>query len=52
MGTAAMPTQEGQEPGAVSMSGGWTMAIGSGSKNPDVAKRSRIRTRPEPDTTT
>ncbi|MFI2103163.1 ABC transporter substrate-binding protein [Isoptericola sp. NPDC019693] len=37
MGTAAMPTQDGQAPGAVSMSGGWTMAIGSGSKNPDVA---------------
>lgn len=37
MGTAAMPTQHGQEPGAVSMSGGWTMAIGSGTKNPDVA---------------
>jgi len=37
MGTAPMPTQDGQEPGAVSMSGGWTLAIGSGSKNPDVA---------------
>ena len=37
MGTAPMPTQEGQAPGAVSMSGGWTMAIGAGSKNPDVA---------------
>ncbi|MGW8567933.1 ABC transporter substrate-binding protein [Isoptericola sp. NPDC055881] len=37
MGTAAMPTQDGQAPGAVSMSGGWTMAIGAGSKNPDVA---------------
>jgi multiple sugar transport system substrate-binding protein len=37
MGTAAMPTQHGQEPGAVSMSGGWTMAIGAGTENPDVA---------------
>jgi multiple sugar transport system substrate-binding protein len=37
MGTAPMPTQDGQEPGAVSMSGGWTLAMGSGSKNPDAA---------------
>jgi len=37
MGTAPMPTQEGQEPGAVSMSGGWTMAVGAGTKNPEVA---------------
>ncbi|WP_277209453.1 extracellular solute-binding protein [Isoptericola croceus] len=37
LGTAPMPTQHGQAPGAVSMSGGWTMAIGAGSENPDVA---------------
>ncbi|MFD6447882.1 extracellular solute-binding protein [Promicromonospora sp. NPDC060204] len=37
MGTAPMPTQDGSDPGAVSMSGGWTLAMGSGSKNPDAA---------------
>lgn len=37
MGTAPMPTQDGQDPGAVSMSGGWTLAMGAGSKNPDAA---------------
>ncbi|WP_369371146.1 extracellular solute-binding protein [Promicromonospora sp. Populi] len=37
MGTAAMPTQDGAAPGAVSMSGGWTLAMGSGSENPDAA---------------
>jgi len=37
MGTAPMPTQDGADPGAVSMSGGWTLAMGSGSKNPDAA---------------
>ena len=37
MGTAAMPTQDGADPGAVSMSGGWTLAMGSGTKNPDAA---------------
>ncbi|WP_159797215.1 extracellular solute-binding protein [Puerhibacterium puerhi] len=37
MGTAAMPTQDGGEPGAVSMSGGWTLAIGAGTQDPDVA---------------
>ncbi|WP_419704129.1 extracellular solute-binding protein [Promicromonospora sp. NFX87] len=37
MGAAPMPTQDGAEPGAVSMSGGWTLAMGSGSKNPDAA---------------
>jgi multiple sugar transport system substrate-binding protein len=37
MGTAAMPTQDGQAPGAVSMSGGWTLAMGAGSENPDAA---------------
>jgi multiple sugar transport system substrate-binding protein len=37
MGTAAMPTQDGQEPGAVSMSGGWTLAVGAGTQHPDEA---------------
>ncbi|WP_454852033.1 extracellular solute-binding protein [Promicromonospora soli] len=37
MGTAAMPTQDGADPGAVSMSGGWTLAMGAGSQNPDAA---------------
>ncbi len=33
MGQAPMPTQNGQSPGAASMSGGWTLAMGSKSKN-------------------
>lgn len=37
MGVAPFPTQDGQEPGAVSMSGGWTLAIGAGTENPDLA---------------
>ncbi|MGW9113147.1 extracellular solute-binding protein [Microbacterium sp. NPDC055683] len=37
MAQAPMPTQDGQEPGAVSMSGGWTLAMGSDSDNPDAA---------------
>lgn len=37
MGTAPMPTQDGQEPGAVSMSGGWVMSLGASSENPDEA---------------
>jgi len=37
MGQAAMPTQEGQAPGATSMSGGWTLAMGAKSKNKDAA---------------
>ncbi|CAM3674222.1 ABC transporter substrate-binding protein [Isoptericola cucumis] len=37
MGTAAMPTQDGQEPGAVSMSGGWTLSVGAGTEHPDEA---------------
>ncbi|PVE09787.1 sugar ABC transporter substrate-binding protein [Streptomyces scopuliridis RB72] len=32
-----MPTQHGQAPGKVSMSGGWTWAIPSKAKNPDLA---------------
>ncbi|MET3718640.1 MULTISPECIES: extracellular solute-binding protein [unclassified Arthrobacter] len=37
MGVAAFPTQNGQAPGGVSMSGGWTLAVGAGTKDPDVA---------------
>ena len=37
MGQAPMPTQKGQKPGATSMSGGWTLAMGSKSKNKDAA---------------
>ncbi|NJC23602.1 multiple sugar transport system substrate-binding protein [Arthrobacter pigmenti] len=37
MGVSPFPTQNGQEPGAVSMSGGWTLAVGAGTGNPDLA---------------
>jgi len=37
MGTTPMPTQNGQAPGATSLSGGWTLAVGSKSKNPGKA---------------
>ena len=37
MGQAAMPTQNGDAPGKVSLSGGWTWAIPAKSKNPDLA---------------
>ena len=37
MGVAMFPTRNGQEPGGVSMSGGWTLAVGAKSKNPDLA---------------
>lgn len=37
MGQTAMPTQNGQAPGTVSLSGGWTWAIPAKSKNPDLA---------------
>jgi multiple sugar transport system substrate-binding protein len=37
MGTAAMPTKDGQAPGKVSLSGGWTYAIPKNSDNPDAA---------------
>jgi len=37
LGEAAMPTQNGQAPGADSMSGGWTLAMGSKSTNKNVA---------------
>ena len=37
IGYAAMPTQTGKEPGFTSMSGGWTLAMGSQTKNPQAA---------------
>jgi multiple sugar transport system substrate-binding protein len=37
MGTAPMPTQNGQAPGYNSMSGGWTLAVGKQSKNAQAA---------------
>ncbi|WP_338700674.1 extracellular solute-binding protein [Streptomyces sp. Q6] len=37
LGLAHMPTQHGQAPGKVSMSGGWTWAIPAKSANPDLA---------------
>ncbi|MEO5781605.1 extracellular solute-binding protein [Arthrobacter oryzae] len=37
MGVAKFPTRNGQAPGAVSMSGGWTLAVSADSSNPDLA---------------
>ncbi|MGP3925632.1 ABC transporter substrate-binding protein [Streptomyces sp. 8N616] len=37
LGQAPMPTQKGQAPGKVSMSGGWTWAIPAKANNPDLA---------------
>lgn len=37
LGLAYMPTQNGQSPGKVSMSGGWTWAIPDKAANPDLA---------------
>jgi multiple sugar transport system substrate-binding protein len=37
MGYTPMPTQDGQAPGSISMSGGWTLGVGSKSKAPDEA---------------
>ena len=37
LGLASMPTQHGQAPGKVSMSGGWTWSIPSKASNPDLA---------------
>ncbi|MPY59236.1 extracellular solute-binding protein [Streptomyces spongiae] len=37
LGLAYMPTQNGQSPGKVSMSGGWTWAIPAKAGNPDLA---------------
>lgn len=37
IGVAAFPTQNGQGDGAVSLSGGWTLAVGAESRNPDAS---------------
>ncbi|MBB6403228.1 extracellular solute-binding protein [Arthrobacter sp. AZCC_0090] len=37
MAVAKFPTQFGQDPGGVSMSGGWTLAVGAKTKSPDLA---------------
>ncbi|MFC8448587.1 extracellular solute-binding protein [Kitasatospora sp. NPDC057223] len=37
MGMAAMPTQNGQAPGRISMSGGWAWSIPAKAKSPDLA---------------
>ena len=37
MGIAAMPTENGQAPGKVSMSGGWLLSVGSRSTNKQMA---------------
>jgi len=37
MGVALFPTQDGQEPGGVSMSGGWTLAASAETDVPDLA---------------
>jgi len=37
LGTAAMPTQNGEAPGKTSMSGGWVLSVGSHSKNKQAA---------------
>ena len=39
VGWAAIPTQNGQAPGTTTMSGGWTWAASSKSKNPDMAAK-------------
>ncbi|MCN9240185.1 extracellular solute-binding protein [Streptomyces sp. RY43-2] len=39
LGLAAMPTQHGQAPGKVSVSGGWTWSIPAKAGNPDLAFR-------------
>jgi multiple sugar transport system substrate-binding protein len=37
IGVAPFPTQNGQAPGAVSMSGGWTLAVGAETREPELA---------------
>jgi multiple sugar transport system substrate-binding protein len=37
MAVAPFPTQDGGSPGAVSMSGGWTLAVGAATEEPDLA---------------
>ncbi|WBU37531.1 extracellular solute-binding protein [Homoserinibacter sp. YIM 151385] len=39
MGVAAMPTQNGQEPGTTAMSGGWLLSMGAKSTAKDLAWR-------------
>ncbi|MCC3778685.1 extracellular solute-binding protein [Streptomyces sp. UNOB3_S3] len=39
MGRAAFPTQDGRDPGRVSLSGGWTWSIGAKSTKADLAWR-------------
>ena len=37
VGLAAMPTNEGQDPGTVTMSGGWALSIPENADNTDTA---------------
>ena len=37
VGVAAFPTQNGQGDGRISMSGGWTLAVGAGTDDPQLA---------------
>lgn len=37
LGVVPMPTQDGQAPGSVSMSGGWTLSVGAQSDDPELA---------------
>jgi multiple sugar transport system substrate-binding protein len=37
LGTTPMPTQNGQAPGKVSLSGGFVLSVGANAKNPDAA---------------
>jgi multiple sugar transport system substrate-binding protein len=37
MGEAAMPTQDGSQPGSTSMSGGWVLSVGAHAKNKQAA---------------
>jgi len=39
LGTAKFPTQNGQAPGNVTLSGGWTLAVGASSGNPDASMK-------------
>jgi multiple sugar transport system substrate-binding protein len=37
IGVTSLPTIDGAAPGSATMTGGWTLAVGSGTKNPDLA---------------